>query len=231
MDGSPAIRSARGAGRRCLQTGSGCSRCAGEDLVLLPTGAGAMVTLPKGDVVRVGDGGWLRDSKRIVFTGHSGDNTPRGYIQEIPAGIPRAITPPGVVLAGRAAARDDDSILGRVGATWTLFPIRGGDGRPLRALMPGDIPLQWSHDGRYVYTVDQRRRGAAGSRGCLSRGGGDAAPDALEDSHAVRPRGSRGHARNSRHHPGRAVVLLLLLATARRPVRGRWAEVSQLTAG
>jgi hypothetical protein len=68
--------------------------------------------------------------------------------------MPRAITPPGVVLAGRAAARDDDSILGRVGDIWKLFPIGGGDGQPLRALMPGDIPLQWSQDGRHVYTVD-----------------------------------------------------------------------------
>ena len=128
---------------------------AGENLVLLPTGVDAMVTLPKGDLVRVAEGGWLGDSKHIVFTGHSGDNTPRGYIQEIPAGIPRAITPPGVVLAGRAAAPDDTSILGRIGATWTLFPIAGGEGWPLRGLMPGDIPLQWSHGGRYLYTVEK----------------------------------------------------------------------------
>ena len=50
--------------------------------------------------------------------------------------------------------RDDNSILGRVGATWMLFPIHGGDAQPVPALKPGDIPLQWSHDGRYVYTVD-----------------------------------------------------------------------------
>ena len=35
-----------------------------------------------------------------------------------------------------------------------LFPIQGGDGRPVPALVPADIPLQWSHGGRYVYTVD-----------------------------------------------------------------------------
>ena len=113
-----------------------------------------MVTLPKGNVVRIGDGAWLADSKRIVFTGDPGDNKTRGYIQEIPAGVPRAITPDGVVLAGKAAVRDDNSILGRAGATWMLFPIQGGAGRPVPALRPGDIPLQWSHGGRYVYTVD-----------------------------------------------------------------------------
>ena len=121
--------------------------------MLLPTGIGAMVTLPKGDLVRIGNGAWLPDSKRIVFTGYTADNTPRGYLQEIPAGLPRAITPPGVVLADTSAARDENSVLGRVGATWVLFPIQGGDGRPVPVLTPGDVPLQWSHGGRYVYTV------------------------------------------------------------------------------
>ena len=50
--------------------------------------------------------------------------------------------------------RDDTSVLGRVGASWRLFAISGGDGRAVPALKPGDIPLQWSRDGRYVYTVD-----------------------------------------------------------------------------
>jgi hypothetical protein len=154
IDGSPAIAIGEGSGAALSPDGKWVLARAGEDLVLLPTGVGAMVTLPKGDLLRVAEGGWLGDSRHIVFTGHSGDNKPRGYVQEIPAGIPRPITPEGVVLAGRAAARDDNSILGRIGATWTLFPIAGGDGRPLRGLMPGDIPLAWSHDGQYVYTVE-----------------------------------------------------------------------------
>ena len=112
-----------------------------------------MVTLPKGNVKRLGGGAWLGDSKRIVFTGDEGDK-PRGYLQEIPAGVPRAITPDGVILPGKAAVRDDNSLLGRVGGAWRLFPIHGGEGQPVPALTPGDIPLQWSQDGRYVYTVD-----------------------------------------------------------------------------
>jgi len=78
----------------------------------------------------------------------------RAYIQDIPTGIPRAVTPEGVVLAGKAAVRDDNSLLGRAGATWALYPVQGGDGRPVPSLTPGDIPVQWSDDGRSVYTVD-----------------------------------------------------------------------------
>ena len=154
IEGSPAISIGEGSGATLSPDGKWVLASTGPNLVLLPTGAGDKVTLATGNVVPIGDVGWFGDSKRILFTGHSGDNTPRGYIQEIPEGAPRAITPPGVALAGRAAARDDHSILGRVGSTWALFPIGGGDGRPLGALLSGDVPLQWSHDGRYAYTVD-----------------------------------------------------------------------------
>ena len=152
-------------GRRALSPdGKWVLASSGENLVLLPTGAGAMVTLPKGNVVRVGDGSWLGDSKRIVFTGDAGDNKPRGYIQEIPAGIPRAITPEGVRLAGKAAVRDD-----------TLHPRSRR--RDLDAL--SDSRRRWSarsgaHAWRYPASMEprwplrvygrQRRGSQAGSR-------------------------------------------------------------------
>ena len=121
---------------------------------LLPAGAGSIVRLPKSDGVAFGRGAWLADSKRIVFTGRPGTGKPRGYVQEIPAGLPRAFTPDGVALSARAAVRDDNSILGRVGPRWMLFPIDGGEARPVPALKLRDVPLQWSDDGRYVYTLD-----------------------------------------------------------------------------
>ena len=160
MDGSSAVPIGEGRGGALSPDGEWVLVVSGENLVLLPTRAGAMVTLPKGSVMRVEAGTWLGDSKRIVFTGVARDGKPRGYTQEIPAGIPRAITPDGVQLAGRAAVRDDNSVLGRVGTSWKLFPIQGGDGQLVPALRSGDIPLQWSHDGKYVYTVDN----AAGPR-------------------------------------------------------------------
>jgi eukaryotic-like serine/threonine-protein kinase len=154
MDGSPAVPIGEGVGGALSPDGRWVLARTGDNHVLLPTGAGSVVTLPKGNVTRFAVGSWFGDSKRIVFTGDTGDDKPRGYLQEIPAGIPRAITPDGVMLAARAAVRDDNSILGRVGATWVLFPIDGGEGQPVPALRPRDIPLQWSQDGRYVYTVD-----------------------------------------------------------------------------
>ena len=154
LDGSPAVLIGEGRGGALSPDGKWVLAVSGENLVLLPTGAGTMVTLPKGNGMRVEAGNWLTDSKRIVFTGAEHDGKPKGYIQEIPAGLPRVITPDGVQLARKAPVHDDNSVLGRVGTTWKLFPIHGGDGELVPSLRPGDMPLQWSHDGRYVYTVE-----------------------------------------------------------------------------
>ena len=59
-----------------------------------------------------------------------------------------------MTLANKGAVRDDHTVLGRVGPTWRLFPIQGGESRAVPALTAGDMPVQWSDDGRYVYTVN-----------------------------------------------------------------------------
>ena len=154
-DGSPAVALGEARGSAALSPdGQWVLTELGGNRVLMPAGPGSTVTLPKGEVAQFGRGAWLADSKRIVFTGDTGDGKPKGYIQEIPTGLPHAITPDGVFLAGKASVRDDNAILGRVGATWMLFPVHGGEAQPVPALKPGDSPVQWSHDGRYVYTVD-----------------------------------------------------------------------------
>ena len=154
MDGSPAVPIGEGVPWSLSPDGKWVVAGTEEDLVLLPTGAGSAITLPKGNLVGFGGAKWLADSQRIVFTGTTADNKARGYIQEIPGGVPRAITPEGVALAARAALRDDNTVLARVGAdTWKLFPILGGDGLAVPALTARDMPVQWSEDGRYVYTI------------------------------------------------------------------------------
>ena len=155
MDGSPAVPLGEGGGGVLSPDGKWVLASSGGHLVLIPTGAGATTPLPKPTgVVEAGPGRWLGDSKRIVFTGLSADGKPRGYIQEIPNGIPRAITPEGVYLAARATVRDE-SVLARVGPKWALFPIDGGNSVPVPALAPGDAPVQWSSDGRYIFTLDR----------------------------------------------------------------------------
>jgi hypothetical protein len=128
------------------------------DRVLLPTGAGSLVRLPRGEVVRAGVRGWLPDSKRIVFVGDSGDGKPKGYVQEIPSGLPRPFMAAGVLLAGRATGLDESTVLGRVGGTWALVSIESGDAQPVTAMSAADLPIQWSPDRRFLYAVDGTQR-------------------------------------------------------------------------
>jgi hypothetical protein len=153
MDGSPAVRLGAGNPQAVSPDGKWVLTSLSESLVLLPMGAGSAVTLSKGSLARVFAGAWLGDSKRIVFTGFLGDNKTRGYVQDVPNGTPRAITPDGVFLPVKAAVRDDRSILGRSGDRWLLYPIGGGEPQPVPALTARDIPIQWSEDGRFIYTA------------------------------------------------------------------------------
>jgi hypothetical protein len=155
LDGSPAVRVGEGRGGHSLSPdGRWLLTSLEARLVVLPTGAGSPITLPNGPLRRFGAASWLGDSNHIVYTADTGDGRPRGYLQEVPTGLPQAITPSGVVLPVKAAVRDDRSVLARAGARWLLMPLGGGEGRPVPALTPRDVPVQWSDDGRYVYTVD-----------------------------------------------------------------------------
>ena len=113
-----------------------------------------MVDLPRANLAQLGGGAWLSDSKRIVFTGDAGNNRPQGHIQDIPSGIPRPITPEGVVLAAKAAVREDTSVLGRSGKQWALYPIEDGPAQAVPVIAATDIPIRWSDNGGVVYVVD-----------------------------------------------------------------------------
>jgi hypothetical protein len=154
LDGSPAVPLGEGAGGRLSPDKKWVLTLQGDELVLLPTGAGSPVHLPKGSLGRASMGAWLGDSKRVVFTGYLDDGHPRGYVQEIPNGAPSAITPPDVQLSARAAVRDDHLILGTSDNRWMLYPVEGGDPRPVSALPATSTPVQWSDDGRFVYVMD-----------------------------------------------------------------------------
>jgi hypothetical protein len=130
LDGSPAISIGEGSMAALSPDGKSVLALRGADLVLFPTGVGATATLPKGELVRVGNGAWLPDSKRIVFTGYTADDTPRGYLQEIPAGLPRAMTPSGVVLADKSAVRDENAVLGGSVTRGRSFRFRAGMAGP-----------------------------------------------------------------------------------------------------
>jgi hypothetical protein len=151
-DGSPAIRLGEGLAEGLSPDGTRAlvrSRD-GRELAVLPTGAGARQPLPLGNLEAVGEGDWL-DNHRIVFQGTEKGHAPRVYVEDVEAGTRRPLTPEGVELALKSPTPDRRSVMVFVGDEAFLFPVDGGERRPVPHLAPQDTPLQWSADGRYLF--------------------------------------------------------------------------------
>jgi len=156
-DGSPAVRLGDGAANSLSPDGKWALALerSPQQFVLLPTGAGQPRRLAVGDLNLFG-GGFLPDGERIVFGANEPGRGTRGWVLDLAGGKPRPFTPEGV--GGGVAVSPD----GRSLATATadrkvvVFPIDGGEPRRVGGLEPGEVPIQWSADGRWLYVM---RRG------------------------------------------------------------------------
>jgi dipeptidyl aminopeptidase/acylaminoacyl peptidase len=120
-------------------------------LILLPTGAGESRQLTRDEINHTW-AKWLPDGKHIVFTGNEPDHGVRFYVQDINGGKPRAFSPEGVHATAFAISPDGRTVAG-IGPDQHgyLYSIAGGEPQPLRGLPPGEQPVAWSVDGRFLY--------------------------------------------------------------------------------
>jgi eukaryotic-like serine/threonine-protein kinase len=130
-----------------------------HELVLLPTGAGKMETLPNNlDCLW---GGFLPDG-RIVFTAQTAAG-PRMFLQEGDSRPPRPLTPPGMAIghigptgggAIKPISPDGRSLLvfDRERRAWIVpLDAAGGSPRLAAGVLPEELPAGWSADGRHIY--------------------------------------------------------------------------------
>ena len=133
---------------------------AGAPIVLLPTGTGEPREIASAGL-SISLGGpwwsaWLPDGKRLLVTAReSGDQLNRHFIQSLDGGKPHPISPQGV--GGALAVSPDGNFVAAAGPDGkiSLYPVNGGEPRPVPGAVDGDLPLQWSADGRCLY-VRQR---------------------------------------------------------------------------
>jgi Tol biopolymer transport system component len=121
-------------------------------LILLPTGAGESRQLTK-DEINHNWAHWFPDGKHIVFTGNEANHGVRFYVQDINGGKPRAISAEGVHATAFAVSPDARYVAG-IGPDQHgyLYPIAGGEPQAVHGFPPGEQPITWSADGRFLYT-------------------------------------------------------------------------------
>jgi serine/threonine protein kinase/Tol biopolymer transport system component len=156
LDGSPAVRVGDGGawgfspdGRWVLnfrQAGAESSR-----IVLLPTGAGEPRTLPQTNVVPQA-GTWFPDGRRILFSGNEPGHGSRFFVQDVPDGKARAISPEGVGIRFDVVSPDGKWVVA-AGADRriAIYPTEPGEPRLMPGTEPDDIPLRWTADGGSIY--------------------------------------------------------------------------------
>jgi dipeptidyl aminopeptidase/acylaminoacyl peptidase len=158
-DGSPAVRLGEG---RPFAISPDATRVLGRveapgsfpHLALLPTGPGETRSLANDHFTEFHWALWLPDGKRIVFSAVEGDHPPRLYSLDLQDGKARPVSPEGVVIqeAVKTVSPDGKAVLAFTeNDKAMLFPIDGGDPRPVAGLNPGDRPIQWTADGRFLY--------------------------------------------------------------------------------
>ena len=131
-------------GRMVLATTQG-----GRQLVLVPRGAGDPQPLPPHGIVSYNGAQFFPDGQRILFTGRESGHDLRSYIQDV-KGAPRALTPEGTRALSISPDGDWTAAVTAGGAI-SLWPVQGGEPRPVQGSQPGDRPVEWSADGRSLW--------------------------------------------------------------------------------
>jgi serine/threonine protein kinase/Tol biopolymer transport system component len=152
-DGTPAVRLGEG-GATALSPDQkwviAATPVAPAQLRLLPTGAGETRQLTSDSInhqwVR-----WLPDGKHLVFSGNESGKGVRLYVQDTSGGKPLPISPEGVDAQNFAVSPDGQWAAG-IGPDLKgyLYPIAGGDPKPVSGTEPGDNPITFSPDGHSI---------------------------------------------------------------------------------
>jgi serine/threonine protein kinase/Tol biopolymer transport system component len=123
-------------------------------LVLLPTGAGEPREIPRGTLASYLDVRFLPDGRRLLLQAREEGGAYRLFLQELPDGLPRPITPEGINTdyafttpdgAWVPAGSDFEA------AAYQLYSLEGAAPRAIPGLQAGDQPLRFTADGRRLF--------------------------------------------------------------------------------
>jgi hypothetical protein len=146
-----------------------------QQLVIAPTGAGETRALDRGPIVGYSRAVWAPSGRAVVIAGIDASDTMRLYAQEVAGGAPRPLTDDGVTLAklGRPVSPEGRRVVafGPDGLP-AVYPLDGGEPRPVPGLSEYDVPLAWTPDGRELLVARYADYGLTGVERVDIHGGG-----------------------------------------------------------
>jgi eukaryotic-like serine/threonine-protein kinase len=161
VDGSPAVRLGDGFpqaispdARWVVALPDYAATRARARLFLIPTGPGEPRQLPAGTIASYWDAWWMPDGNAVVLAAEEAGRPRRLFKQELSGGDPRPITPEGVTTNTHTISPDGAWIAAKrfePGARFELYPVGGGEPRPIPGLKKRETPLRWSGDGRSLF--------------------------------------------------------------------------------
>jgi hypothetical protein len=157
-DGSPPIRIGDGTGRALSPDGKRALSVLdpfGEPrLALLPTGPGEARELPEGKVQNILWAHWLPDGHHLLVAGSEPGKPVGLYLRGLDSADEKLLTPGGIdyVRSGYAVSPNGRWVTATpIDGPPQLFPVDGGDARPIPGLEDHEVPVQWTADGEALY--------------------------------------------------------------------------------
>jgi dipeptidyl aminopeptidase/acylaminoacyl peptidase len=140
-----------------------------SQLVLLATGAGDARPLTH-DSLTHNWARWTSDA-RIVFAGNEPGKANRFYLLGLDGALPKPISGEGIDALQFAVSKDGKLIagIGPDGKAY-LYPISGGDPRPIPGLEVGEVPISWTSDDKGIFITRPGERPARITRLDVSTG-------------------------------------------------------------
>jgi hypothetical protein len=96
-----------------------------------------------------------------MFTGSEAGRPARLYVQDVGGGAPRPVTPEGSGSLANTVSPDGRFVAAISESGGGIYPLAGGEGRPVPGWERGEFPLRWGADGRSLYV---RRLGEVPAR-------------------------------------------------------------------
>jgi hypothetical protein len=137
-------------GQMILATGA-----SGDQLMLVPTGAGEHKVLPTYDIKSFSGARWFPDNRRILVNGKADQGEKgavRSYVLDLAGGKPWALTPAGSW--GLSVSPDGSWVAGVAPKGVNLWRVTGPPEQPGQAVPgsePGDRPIGWTIDGKSLW--------------------------------------------------------------------------------